>query len=109
MSTVALMHTRRFRGLFVAALNPPLRRHVVIVITPRRCSKWDFASIVYVDAPVSRCRPNARVSLIGVVRSGSVAALGLSDREEPYGPAPVLARGWLYVDRVVHARAVAHW
>lgn len=30
MSTVALMHTRRFHGLFVAALDPPLERHVVI-------------------------------------------------------------------------------
>jgi predicted glycogen debranching enzyme len=30
MSTVALMHTRRFHGLLVAALNPPLERHVVI-------------------------------------------------------------------------------
>lgn len=30
MSTVALMHTRRFHGLFVAALDPPLERHVVV-------------------------------------------------------------------------------
>jgi predicted glycogen debranching enzyme len=30
MSTVALMHTRRFHGLFVAALEPPLERHVVV-------------------------------------------------------------------------------
>lgn len=30
MSTLALMHTRRFHGLLVAALDPPLERHVVI-------------------------------------------------------------------------------
>lgn len=30
MSTLALMHTRRFHGLFVAALNPPLERYVVV-------------------------------------------------------------------------------
>jgi predicted glycogen debranching enzyme len=30
MSTLALMHTRRFHGLFVAALNPPLDRYVVV-------------------------------------------------------------------------------
>lgn len=30
MSTVALMHTRRFHGLFVAALDPPLERYVVV-------------------------------------------------------------------------------
>jgi predicted glycogen debranching enzyme len=30
MSTVALMHTRRFHGLLVAALDPPLERHVII-------------------------------------------------------------------------------
>lgn len=30
MSTVALMHTRRFHGLLVAALNPPLERYVVV-------------------------------------------------------------------------------
>lgn len=30
MSTVALMHTRRFHGLLVAALDPPLERYVVV-------------------------------------------------------------------------------
>lgn len=30
MSTLALMHTRRFHGLLVAALNPPLERHVIL-------------------------------------------------------------------------------
>jgi predicted glycogen debranching enzyme len=30
MSTLALMHTRRFHGLFIAALDPPLERHVVV-------------------------------------------------------------------------------
>jgi predicted glycogen debranching enzyme len=30
MSTLALMHTRRFHGLLVAALDPPLERHVVV-------------------------------------------------------------------------------
>lgn len=30
MSTVALMHTRRFHGLLVAALEPPLERYVVV-------------------------------------------------------------------------------
>ncbi len=30
MSTVALMHTRRFHGLLVAALDPPLSRHVIV-------------------------------------------------------------------------------
>ncbi|HEX2732834.1 MAG TPA: amylo-alpha-1,6-glucosidase [Polyangiaceae bacterium] len=30
MSTLAVMHTRRFHGLFVAALNPPLDRYVVV-------------------------------------------------------------------------------
>ncbi len=30
MSTLALMHTRRFHGLFVAALDPPLNRYVIV-------------------------------------------------------------------------------
>lgn len=30
MSTVALMHTRRFHGLLVAALDSPLERHVIV-------------------------------------------------------------------------------
>lgn len=30
MSTVALMHTRRYHGILVAALNPPFERHVVL-------------------------------------------------------------------------------
>lgn len=30
MSTVALMHTRRFHGLLVAALEPPLERYVIV-------------------------------------------------------------------------------
>ncbi len=30
MSTLALMHTRRYHGLLVAALDPPLDRHVVL-------------------------------------------------------------------------------
>lgn len=30
MSTVALMHTRRYHGMLVAALDPPLDRHVVL-------------------------------------------------------------------------------
>lgn len=30
MSTLALMHTRRFHGLLVAALDPPLERHVIL-------------------------------------------------------------------------------
>jgi predicted glycogen debranching enzyme len=30
MSTVALMHTRRFHGLLVASLDPPLRRYVIV-------------------------------------------------------------------------------
>lgn len=30
MGTIALMHTRRYHGLFVAALAPPLGRHVII-------------------------------------------------------------------------------
>lgn len=30
MSTVALMHTRRFHGVLVAALEPPLERHVIV-------------------------------------------------------------------------------
>jgi predicted glycogen debranching enzyme len=30
MSTLALMHTRRFHGLLVAALEPPLKRHVIL-------------------------------------------------------------------------------
>ena len=30
MSTLALMHTRRFHGLLVASLDPPLRRYVIV-------------------------------------------------------------------------------
>lgn len=30
MSTAALMHTRRFHGMFVAALDPPLERYVLL-------------------------------------------------------------------------------
>ena len=30
MSTLALMHTRRFHGLLVAALDPPLNRYVIV-------------------------------------------------------------------------------
>lgn len=30
MSTLALMHTRRYHGLLVAPLDPPLRRHVIV-------------------------------------------------------------------------------
>lgn len=30
MSTLALMHTRRFHGLLVAALDPPLERYVIV-------------------------------------------------------------------------------
>lgn len=30
MSTVALMHTRRYHGLLVAALDPPLKRYVMV-------------------------------------------------------------------------------
>ncbi|HKO90777.1 MAG TPA: amylo-alpha-1,6-glucosidase [Polyangiaceae bacterium] len=30
MSTLALMHTRRYHGLLVAALDPPLRRYVIV-------------------------------------------------------------------------------
>lgn len=30
MSTLALMHTRRYHGLFVAALDPPFKRYVVL-------------------------------------------------------------------------------
>jgi predicted glycogen debranching enzyme len=30
MSTLALMHTRRYHGLLVASLEPPLRRYVIV-------------------------------------------------------------------------------
>lgn len=30
MSTIALMHTRRYHGLLVASLEPPLRRYVIV-------------------------------------------------------------------------------
>lgn len=62
-STLAGMHTRRYHGLLVAALNPPRARHVVLshvdvtvvpqrtlpsgdpTVTPRPTSrpKWDLA------------------------------------------------------------------
>ena len=41
MSTLALMHTRRQHGMLVAALDPPLGRHVILVARRNSASKFE--------------------------------------------------------------------
>ena len=109
MSTVPMMHTRRYHGILVAPLEPPLKRFVSISHAELTLQA-NGSTVSIVNASVSQLGANAGVSPVATVRYGSNSSLDLSNRRRRVHSADLLGTGpqYRYHDLYVARKRARH-